>query len=508
MSKYPHSPLPSRQLAYEYGKELIVDGFAGGGGASTGIEMALGVSPDIAINHDPEAIALHMANHPYTRHYISDIFEVSPLVATMGRPVGLFWLSPDCKHHSKAKGGKPRDNNIRSLAWVAVKWAKAVKPRVIMLENVEEFQHWCPLDGNCMPNMKKKGETFREFIAELEMQGYEVQYRELRASDFGAPTIRKRLFLIARCDGRPIVFPEPTHGDPQSKYFGSKKLKPQRTAAEIIDWSIPTHSIFLNKEEAKEFKVRRPLSDKTMERIAKGFKKFVVDSKEPYLLDESIAPYVSTYYGKSGNADNVRGQKVDAPIATITAGGQRHGLVTPFISRQNRTPVGHDIKKPIGTITGVNKYALATPYMMAIDHTSSKNSSWSIENPLSTITSKNRHAVVAAFLHKYYGVEERQGIDTPLHTITTRDRFGLVEIKGIKYQVMDIGFRMLTPRELYLAQGFPEDYKINIIMPNGKTLSKAAQVRMCGNSVVPLLAKALVEANYQIENIEDEVAAS
>lgn len=556
MSPYPHTPLPfydasrpcvihssvkrkKRQLNYEYGKELIVDGFAGGGGASTGIEMALGVSPDIAINHDPEAIALHMANHPYTRHYISDIFEVNPLIATMGRPVGLFWLSPDCKHHSKAKGGKPRDNNIRSLAWVAVKWAKAVKPRVIMLENVEEFQHWCPLDGKCQPDMQKKGETFREFIGALEALGYEVQWRELKASDFGAPTIRKRLFMVARCDGRPIVFPEPTHGDPQSKDFDGKKLKPYRTAAEIIDWSIPTYSIFLNKEQGKKYGVRRPLSPNTMDRIAKGFEKFVMKNEEPYVLDESIAPYISTYYGKSGNADNARGQKVDAPLATITAGGQRHGLVTPFIvknmnknvprlidepvstiltgnhhfltvpfvSQLNKNSIGSGLSQPTTAITGVNKHSLVTPYMMAIDHTSSKNSTWSIKKPLSTITSKNRHAVVGAFLHKYYGVEERQGIDTPLHTITTRDRFGLVEIKGIKYQVMDIGFRMLTPRELYLAQGFPEDYKINIVMPTGKVLSKAAQVRMCGNSVVPILAKALVEANYDIENVEEKAAS-
>ena len=249
--------------------------------------------------------------------------------------------------------------------------------------------------------------------------------------------------------------------------------------------------------------MRRPLSEKTMERIAKGFKKFVLDSKNPYIIKDKTLPFISTYYGKSKNTENARGQSVNAPLATITAGGLRHGLVTPFISRQNKTPEGHDIEAPIGTITGVNKYALCTPFSMAIDHTSSNNSTWNIEKHLSTITAKNRHAVVGAFLHKYYGVEERQKTDVPLHTITTRDRFGLVEIKGIEYQVFDIGFRMLTPRELYRAQGFPESYKINITMPNGKTLSKAAQVRMCGNSVVPLLAKALVEANYEVENIEE-----
>lgn len=506
MSKNPHTPLPFWQQSFDFGKEIIVDGFAGGGGASTGIEMALGVSPDIAINHDPEAIALHTANHPKTHHYISDIFEVDPLIATMGRPVGLFWLSPDCTHHSKAKGGKPKDKKIRSLAWVAVKWAKKVKPRVIILENVEEFKDWCPLDNCGYPIKAKKGETFKLFISSLEAEGYQVEWRELKACDYGAPTIRKRLFLIARCDGREITFPEPTHGDPKSENVISGKLKPWVSAAEIIDWNLPTYSIFMGKEDAKKHGVRRPLSDKTMERIAKGFKKFVLDSDDPYVVDESIAPFISTYYGKTKHSDT-RGQELEKPLATITAGGSRHGLVTPFIHRQNKTPVGHDIQSPTGTITSVNKYALTTPFMMAIDHTSSKNSTWSIQSPLSTITAKGRHAVVAAFIHKYYGQEDKQQITEPLHTITTRDRFGLVEIKGVKYQVIDIGFRMFSPRELYLAQGFPEDYKISIIMPNGKPITKTAQVRMCGNSVSPMVAKALVEANFEIENIEERIGA-
>ncbi len=529
MSVNPHTPLPFWQQSFDFGKEIIVDGFAGGGGASTGIEMALGVSPDIAINHDYEAIALHTANHPRTHHYISDIFEVDPLIATMGRPVGLAWFSPDCKHHSKAKGGKPKDKKIRSLAWVAVKWAKKVKPRVIMLENVEEFKDWCPLDGCGHPVKEKKGETFEKFVGELRSLGYAVEWQELRACDYGAPTIRKRLFIIARCDGRPIVWPKPTHGDPQSKEVKSGKLKPYRTAAQIIDWSLPTYSIFLNKEEGKKYGVRRPLSDNSMERIAKGFKKFVLDNPEPFIVKNMnnnvprpvstplstiltgnhhylTVPFISTYYGKTKNCET-RGQKVDKPIATITAGGLRHGVAMPFISRQNKTPVGHDVKGPLGTITGVNKYAVAAPYMMAIDHSSSKNSTWSVDTPLSTITAKARHAVVDAFLMKYYGTGTGQKIDESLHTVTTKERFGLVEIKGIKYQVMDIGFRMLSPRELYKAQGFPDDYKIDITMPNGKKLSKTAQVRMCGNSVVPMLAKALVEANYEVENIEEKIGA-
>ena len=554
MSKNPRTDL--FQTSYEFGKELIVDGFAGGGGASTGIEMALGVSPDVAINHDIEAIALHAANHPRTRHYISDIFEIDPLLATMGRPVGLFWLSPDCKHHSKAKGGKPKDKKIRSLAWVAVKWAKKVKPRVIMLENVEEFKDWCPLDNCGYPVKEKRGETFKLFVSELEKLGYKVEWKELRACDYGAPTIRKRLFLIARCDGRPIIFPEPTHADPQSEEVKSGKLLPYKTAAEIIDWNLPTYSIFMSKEDGKKYGVRRPLSEKTMERIMKGFKKFVMDSPEPFVVKNMnsnvprpvstplstiltgnhhylTVPFISTYYGKT-KYSSTRGQEVNKPLATITAGGSRHGIVTPFVSQLNKQSIGFDLKKPIGAITSVNKQSLITPFMMAIDHGSSKNSTWSIEDPISTITAKARHALVVpylckhytgvvgqdvrkplgtittadhhslqtAFIHKYYGVEERQRISDPLHTITTKDRFGLVEIKGVKYQVHDIGFRMFTPRELYNAQGFPKGYKINITMPNGKTLSKTAQVRMCGNSVSPVIPEALVKANFQVEVIE------
>lgn len=461
---------PIYQSAYDFGRELIVDGFAGGGGASTGIELALGVSPDIAINHDIEAIALHQANHPHARHYISDIFEVDPLTTTMGRPVGLFWLSPDCKHHSKAKGGKPRDKKIRSLAWVAVKWAKKVKPRVIMLENVEEFKDWCPLDNDGYPLKEKKGETFKLFCSELEKLGYKVEYQELKACDYGAPTTRKRLFLIARCDGRDIVFPAPTHADKDSLAVKKGKLLPYKTAADIINWDLPTYSIFMNKEEAKPFKIRRPLSDKTMERIIKGFEKFVLNTENPYTVDDRLLPFISTYYGKTKNS-TTRGQKLDKPLATITAGGLRHGL--------------------------------AVPYVMAIDNTSNKNSTWSAQAPLTTITAKARHGVLTAFLHKFYGQECRQTIDDPLHTIRTVGHFALVEIKGIKYKVMDIGFRMLTPRELYNAQGFPSDYKIDITMPNGRKLSKAAQVRMCGNSVSPFVPKALVEANFSVEIVKN-----
>ncbi len=529
MSKNPHTPLHFYQQSFEFGKEIIVDGFAGGGGASTGIEMALGVSPDIAINHDYEAIALHMANHPKTHHYISDIFEVDPLIATMGRPVGYAHFSPDCKHFSKAKGGKPKDKKIRSLAWVAVKWAKKVRPRVITLENVNEFQEWGPIDKNGKVIESKKGETFKQFIQEFNKLGYAVEFKELKACDFGAPTTRKRFFMIARCDGQPIVWPKPTHGDVKSEEVKKGKLKPYKTAADIIDWSLTTYSIFLTKEEGKKYGVRRPLSDKTMERIARGFQKFVLESPEPYIvknmnknvpkfISEPLStiltgnhhyltvPFVSTYYGKTKNCQT-RGQDLNKPLATITAGGLRHGLAVPYMAKHYTGATGFKIDEPMHTVTTQDHHSLVVPHVMAIDHTSSKNSSWDIEAPLTTITAKARHGVVAAFFHKYYGVEERQRITDPLHTIRTKDCFGLVEIKGTEYVLQDIGFRMLTPRELYNAQGFPENYKIDIVMPNGKTLNKASQVRMCGNSVVPQVIAAIVKANYQVQTVENSKVA-
>lgn len=451
--------IPPYQFNLDFDKELIVDLFAGGGGASCGIEMALGVSPDIAINHDLEAIQLHQENHPKTLHFINDVFDLNPYTLAMGRIIGLLWLSPDCKHFSKAKGGKPKEKKIRSLAWVAIKWAKAKRPRVIMLENVEEFKDWGPLDKEGKVIEHKKGHTFKRFVRELSRLGYKVEWKELKACDYGTPTTRKRFFMIARCDGNPIVWPKPTHGE---------GLKPYRTAADIIDWSIPSYSIFMTKEEVKAKKLgkktKRPLVNNTMERIAKGFKKFVIDNPNPYIAKNAL-PFITTYYGKSKGADNVRGQTLNKPIATITSGGLRHGLVLPYI-------VGIDNK--------------------------SSNGTWSSKQPLTTITAKARHCVVNAFLTKYYGTGEGQELSKPIHTITTKDRFGLITIKQQQYQVQDIYLRMLSPRELYRGQGFPDSYKIDFIKSDGKMLDKKAQVRMCGNSVPPPLAKALVEANYKI----------
>lgn len=440
-------------------REIIVDLFAGGGGASGGIELALGISPDVAINHDPEAIALHEANHPNTLHYTTDIFEVNPFTVLPGRKVGLLWLSPDCKHFSKAKGGKPKDKKIRSLAWVGVKWAKARRPRIIMLENVEEFKDWGPICKEGKPIEHKKGNTFKKFVKDFIRLGYKVEYKELRACDYGAPTTRKRFFMIARCDDEPIIFPKPTHG---------KDLIPYKTAADIIDWSIPSYSIFMTKEDVKEQKlgnkVKRPLAANTMERIAKGLKRFVIDNSNPYFADNAL-PFITTYYGKTENS-KARGQTLDNPIATITSGGLRHGLVIPYV-------------------VGINN--------------KSSNGVWDGKEPLTTITSKARHCIVNAFLTKYYGQGEGQDLQEPIHTITTKDRFGLVTIKSEKYQIEDVYLRMLTPRELYRGQGFPDSYKIDIKKADGKPLPGTAQVRMCGNSVPPPLAKALVSANFKIK---------
>ena len=286
--------------------ELIVDNFAGGGGASTGIEMATGYSVDIAINHDPKAIQMHKTNHPRTKHYCEDVWQVDPIAACKGNPVGLAWFSPDCKHFSKAKGGKPKDKNIRGLAWVACRWAGLVRPRVIMLENVEEFRTWGPLNRRHHPVKNKQGKTFERFVRQLEELGYEVQFKELVAADYGAPTMRKRFFMIARCDGKSIVWPEPTHAPADSEEVKAGLLKPYVGAYTQLDFSLPCPSIFDTSEEIKEkygIRAVRPLAPKTMERIARGLKKFVLDNPEPFIIQCKF---------------NNDAQDIKKPLGTIT----------------------------------------------------------------------------------------------------------------------------------------------------------------------------------------------
>ncbi len=462
------------QTRIPFGAELVVDNFAGGGGASTGIEQALGHPVDIAVNHDPEAIAMHTINHPQTKHFCESVFKVDPEEITGNRPVGLAWFSPDCTHHSKAKGGAPRSPRVRGLAWVVIRWARRVKPRVIMLENVEEFADWGPLCDEGRPIKEKAGSTFRLWLNQLRRFGYQVEYRQLRACDYGAPTTRRRLFVIARRDGLPIVWPEPTHGPGRLPY---------RTAAECIDWSLPTPSIF---ERA------RPLADATLRRIAHGVMRYVVETAEPFIvpLRGTSSAHTSTH-------------ATTAPLSTISAGGNHHALVAPTLvqtgygERPGQAPRVPGLDKPLGTIVaGGQKHALVAAFL-AKHYTGVVGQD--LRRPIGTVTTVDHHSLVRAFLVAYYGFEKDGArLSDPMRTVPTRDRFGLVTVHGQQYRIADIGMRMLQPRELYRAQGFPEDYVIEF-EHRGRPLSKAAQVRMCGNSVCPPIATALVRANFKHE---------
>jgi DNA (cytosine-5)-methyltransferase 1 len=526
---------------------------------------------------------MHKANHPTSEHYIEDVWQVDPVKACKGRPVALAWFSPDCKHFSKAKGGKPVEKKIRGLAWVAVKWAKKVHPRVIILENVEEFKTWGPLipktdkstgrilkkayrsddddvlwdevvsgQGEIvppelqimMPDPERKGETFNLFIKALERLGYVVDFRELRACDYGAPTIRKRFFMVARCDGKPIVWPEPTHGNPESLEVRCGLLKPWRTAAEIIDWSLPCPSIFERK---------KPLAENTLKRIAKGIQKYVIENPEPFIMV---------------NTTGHPGSSIEEPLKTITT-GKHHALITPVISQIGQTGGGdrlHDVKEPLSTIVSKAEHLLVAPILSQY-HTETANAEARgqvVDSPIMTLDASNRYALVSAFISKYFGgyykgagsaadepihtltTKERNAVVTshliqmnnhmdgkpltqplstivagpghlgevrtflmsyygngedvgqrtsePLRTVTTKDRFGIVMVEGKEYQIVDIGMRMLEPHELFKAQGFPEDYIIDKD-DKGNPYPKTAQVARCGNAVPPPFAEALTRAN-------------
>jgi DNA (cytosine-5)-methyltransferase 1 len=587
---------------------MIVDNFAGGGGASTGIEAALGRAVDIAINHDEQAIRMHEANHPGTRHIRNNIWQIDPREVVQGRHVELAWFSPDCKHFSKAKGGKPREKSIRDLAWVVVLWAEKVRPDVILLENVEEFRTWGPLDDEGAPIKARVGETFDKWCKALRRAGYKLQFRELRACDYGAPTIRKRFFMVARCDGKPIVWPEPTHGKPDSAGVLSGKLKPWRTAAEIIDWSIPCPSIFERK---------KPLADKTLRRIAHGIMKFVVNNPAPFIVPLThhqpgargasivdpmatitganrgehavIVPHVTKFRtgavghdageplatvtansfvkrpggsaplgvveamlspvivgcggrrGQSGPvgpaqpfpttttkadacvvaafmqkfADHGKGVEPSAPLHTVMAGAPRHAIVCAHLEQANGGPnndnlAGRPANAPLSTVaTAGSQQRLVTSNLVKLRGTSRDGQS--VEEPLHTVSAGGTHmAEVRAFLIKYYGNEEDgHGLNNPLGTVTVQDRFGLVTvtIAGEEYVIVDIGMRMLTPRELFNAQGFPADYIIEHDA-KGEPITKTAQVAKCGNSVCPPIAEALVRANMVgAVAAEEQVAA-
>lgn len=441
---------------YSLFNEIVVDNFAGGGGASTGIEMALGRSQEIAINHDPDAISMHTVNHPETEHYCESVWDIVPRDVVAGRPVGLVWLSPDCKHFSKAKGSTPVSKKIRGLAWVTLRWAATVRPRVIMLENVEEFQTWGPLlidsEGNARPDPAKKGRTFNSFINALRRQGYKVEWRELRACDYGTPTIRKRLFLIARRDGAPIVWPKPTHGDPASAEVKAGKLLPWRTAADIIDWSIPCPSIFLTKEEAKAqgLNVKRPLAEATMRRIAKGVERFVIDAAEPFIVKCNhtsnrtvydafrgqglheplqtvtaatgfalVQPQFAPFITEHANASHQRNMPADDPLRTICAEvkGGHFALVAPVIARQFGNSVGQSVEDPLGTVMAkADKSQLVTAFL-AKHYTGVVGAE--LTQPLPTVTTVDHNALVTSHLVKLRGTcQHGQPVTEPMPTVT------------------------------------------------------------------------------------------
>ncbi|MBD5499109.1 MAG: DNA cytosine methyltransferase [Lachnospiraceae bacterium] len=504
--------------------ELIIDNFAGGGGASTGIELATGKSVDIAINHDPEAVKMHKANHPSTKHYCESVWDVDPVKACGGKPVALAWFSPDCKHFSKAKGGKPKDKKIRGLAWVALRWAALVRPRVIMLENVEEFMTWGPLNRGHSPIKAKQGTTFRKFLAQLEALGYRVEYCVLNAADYGTPTMRKRFFLVARCDGKAVRFPEPTHAPAGSAEVAAGIKQPYVGAWTQIDFSLPCPSIFDTAEEIKEkygIRAVRPLAAKTMERIARGLKKFVIDSADPFIVQVnhtgSSADYCSSMEeplrvitSKHGfgvvvpklapyimcNNENNTGAGVESPLPTITT-GNRNFLVSPYLIQYHSATSengvrGQDLKAPIMTVDASNRYGPVVSFLSKFYGTCTGQD---LREPLHTVTTSAGHfGEVRAFLLKYYNGAVGQDIKEPLHTVTTDDRFGLVTIKGDDYMIADICLRMLEPRELYGCQGFPPDYII-VHDLSGKAYPKSEQVRRCGNAVCPPIPAALVRAN-------------
>lgn len=467
---------------------FIVDLFAGGGGASTGIYLATGRHPDVAVNHSPAAIAMHAANHPTTRHLCESVWTVDPRKVCGRRPVELLWASPDCTHFSRAKGGKPRSKGVRSLAHVVVEWARAVRPRVICLENVEEFAGWGPLLDDGRPCPRRAGETFAAWRAQLEWLGYAVEWRTLVAADFGTPTTRKRLFLVARCDGRPIVWPEPTHG--------KGRAHPWRAAAEVIDWSLPCPSIF---ERA------RPLAEATLRRIARGIRRYVL---------EAAAPFVVTMRGTGPSQINASAHSIDAPLGTVSAGGIHHALVAPTLiqtgygERPGQAPRSLDLHQPLGTVvSGGGRHALVAAFL-ARHYGGHENDGATLERPMHTVTTQDHHALVTAalapsrdhrdevraFLLKYNGTAIGADLREPLDTVTTRDRFGLVTVAGQDFAIVDIGMRMLQPAELFAAQGFPADY---IIAPelDGRPLTKTQQIELAGNSVCPQVAAAVVGAN-------------
>lgn len=520
-------------------EEIIVDSFAGGGGASTGIEVATGRVVSIAINHDADAILMHSVNHPFTEHYQASVWDIDPEEVCKGRPVGLAWFSPDCKHFSKAKGSALVDKHIRGLAWIVLRWAATVRPRVIMLENVEEFQTWGPVRKG-KPIKKKACKTFQQWKWQLMNLGYEIEHRELMAADYGAPTSRKRFVLVARCDGRPIVWPERTHAPADHPDVIAGKLLPWRSAAEIIDWTQPMYSIFATKQEIKErygVNAVRPLADNTMRRTIRGVDKFTIKSGKPFLVPtgygDMSAANVIQYHTEQTEAARVNG--LTEPMPTVDA-SNRYAVVTAHLNEYygNGQPIA--ITKPMRTVTSHDRESLTAVHLDKYFGGGYSGCGNSADEPVTTITAEPRHSICAAHIVEFKGQDKGQSAADPLRTITAsagefgvasvrieryapgaemgywpeirallnrfcgytlkEDEILLLTICGTEYFISDILLRMLTPRELYNAMGFPPDYIIDFVDPKtGKEYSKSAKVARCGNAVCPPMAEAMVRAN-------------
>lgn len=588
---------------YQYSifDDCFVDSFAGGGGASTGIELATGHPVDVAINHNEAAIMMHRRNHPFTEHYIEDIWQVDPKIAVRGRHVRLAWFSPDCKHFSRAKGAALVDKKIRGLAWVVLKWAAEVRPDVIMLENVPEFVTWGPVRKG-KPVKSKAGQTYQKWLSQLEGLGYKVGTKKICAADHGAPTIRTRFHLIARCDGRPIVFPERTHAPRDSIEVQTGKLKAWRSAAEVIDFSLPCPSIFASKAEIKNqygVNAMRPLKENTLRRIARGLDKFVIKSAEPFIvpvgygenkgqkprvhdIEEPLSTVVSNTKQyvcdllmtpfHMHNHSNASGTDMNAPVNTVTGVGAQmvvEPIATPYVICNNAGNAPHDIVEPVPTVTTGGRNILAAPTLIQYhtEQSAKEVRGQKLDEPIQTVDAANRYGVSAAWLTQYFSGEGHyHSVDEPIATITTMEREGvtlahlahfkgkdkgqhvldpmmtvtardgqfadvrttvvkwdgqtdlgywhevrkmlnayrgyniaddeilLLNIRGCWYFISDIGLRMLTPRELYDAMGFPHDYIIDKDV-DGNAISRADQVARCGNAVCPAVAEALVRAN-------------
>ena len=547
-------------FAPTHDKPLIVDLFCGGGGASEGIRDALGRDPDVAINHNPEAIALHTANHPGTYHFNCNVWDVDPINVSKNQKVGLLWASPDCKHFSRAKGDKPLDQNIRSLAWVVVDWAEQTRPDVIIMENVVEFQTWGPLGPDNKPIKEFEGFTYRRFLKRLRKCGYRIETRELQGCDYGAPTIRKRWFLVARRDGRPIVWPAPSHGDPKSEAVKNGTLKPYRTVADFVDWKEPVPSIFATKQEIKDtlgLTVKRPLVPNTLRRIAAGLLKYTIKSENPFVLplDEegnAQAPSITKF-----NTGSI-GHGVDQPLCTVTAnshhkrpggaapigmisanmlslkgtarrdsditqphptvlagGGHSAAIVSTMIQtgygeRKGQAPRTLDLNKPLGTVVaGGVKHAIVGANVQRFGYMAQHNTGVigrSAKEPISAITQTGSHQtpVVSTAVDPAAGltpqqVERARAVADFLRAYSDWDdgKYVTITVKGVSYIMVDVGMRMLTPRELFLAQGFPKDYVISEAMIDGvlKKFTKATQVSCAGNAVNKQVAEALALAN-------------